>query len=382
MPAFWFGLILIQTLAVWPEADLRPRPSRRCSSSACTRPMPTGVPRLHPSPRASRSCPHDRLRRHVESLRPRGDARRPVERLRAHRPGQGRSAPPGDLASRRAQLARARSSPSSPSTPRSSSAGSSSPSRSSPFRAWAGCSSQSLVAGDVFVLLPWMIVVADRRRALQPRRRHRLRVARSESEAAMSGRGNRRQRGAAGRTERAEGVDAAADLAGSLHHRIALVSIVVLAILMVVCFGAAWIAPFPQGAAGPPHRADEPVAPSPARHRRARPRLPQRDPATPARSRSSIGLAVAVLSTVVGTALGADRRLRRWLGRRGHHAHHRPVPHRACRRAAGCDPAGPRAVAGHDRARPRRRSAGRSSPASCAPRCCRCARRSSSRRRA
>lgn len=89
-----------------------------------------------------------------------------------------------------------------------------------------------------------------------------------------------------------------------LRHRLALASIIILTLMMVACFGAAWIAPFPQG------QQDlliGPVPPSPE-HWLGTDDL-GRDYLSEilyaGQISLSIGLAVALLSTLVGTTLGA-----------------------------------------------------------------------------
>lgn len=88
------------------------------------------------------------------------------------------------------------------------------------------------------------------------------------------------------------------------HHRLALASLIMLGVLLVVCFGAAWIAPFPQG------QQDlllGPTSPS-AEHWLGTDEL-GRDYLSEilyaGQISLAIGLAVAFFSTVVGTALGA-----------------------------------------------------------------------------
>jgi peptide/nickel transport system permease protein len=89
-----------------------------------------------------------------------------------------------------------------------------------------------------------------------------------------------------------------------LHHRLAVASLVVLVILLVVCFGAPWIAPYPQGLQ------DLLLGPTPP--------SPDHWLGTDELGRDylseilyagqislAIGLSVALLATVVGTALGA-----------------------------------------------------------------------------
>lgn len=89
-----------------------------------------------------------------------------------------------------------------------------------------------------------------------------------------------------------------------VHHRIALVSLTLLILLLVVCFGAPWIAPYPQG------QQDllvGPTAPSGA-HWLGTDQL-GRDYLSEilyaGRISLAIGLAVALCATIVGTALGA-----------------------------------------------------------------------------
>ena len=88
------------------------------------------------------------------------------------------------------------------------------------------------------------------------------------------------------------------------HHRLALASLILLALLLVVCFGAAWVAPFPQG------QQDlllGPTSPS-AEHWLGTDEL-GRDYLSEilyaGQISLAIGLAVAFFSTLVGTALGA-----------------------------------------------------------------------------
>ncbi|HEY9266946.1 MAG TPA: ABC transporter permease [Microbacterium sp.] len=88
------------------------------------------------------------------------------------------------------------------------------------------------------------------------------------------------------------------------HHKLALGSLVVLLILIVVCFGAAWIAPYPQG------QQDlllGPTSPS-AEHWLGTDEL-GRDYLSEilyaGQISLAIGLSVALLATLVGTALGA-----------------------------------------------------------------------------
>ncbi|MFB4349633.1 ABC transporter permease [Microbacterium sp. CR_7] len=93
-------------------------------------------------------------------------------------------------------------------------------------------------------------------------------------------------------------------LKGFLRHRLGVVSLVVLVILLVVCFGAAWIAPYPQG------QQDLLTGPTPpsGAHWLGTDEL-GRDYLSEilfaGQISLAIGLAVALLATVVGTALGA-----------------------------------------------------------------------------
>jgi peptide/nickel transport system permease protein len=93
-------------------------------------------------------------------------------------------------------------------------------------------------------------------------------------------------------------------IARFMHHRLAFASLLVLALLLVVCFGATWIAPYPQGAQD---LLLGPTTPS-AAHWLGTDEL-GRDYLSEilyaGQISLAIGLAVAVLSTVVGTALGA-----------------------------------------------------------------------------
>jgi peptide/nickel transport system permease protein len=89
-----------------------------------------------------------------------------------------------------------------------------------------------------------------------------------------------------------------------LRHRMAVVSIVVLLVILVACFGARWLAPFPK------NHQDLVLGPKPPslRHWFGTDDL-GRDQVTEimyaGQISLKIGLAVALLSTVVGTALGA-----------------------------------------------------------------------------
>jgi peptide/nickel transport system permease protein len=89
-----------------------------------------------------------------------------------------------------------------------------------------------------------------------------------------------------------------------LHHRLALTSLIVLVLLLVACFGATWIAPYPQGAQD---LLLGPTPPSPA-HWLGTDEL-GRDYLSEilfaGQISLAIGLAVALLATLVGTALGA-----------------------------------------------------------------------------
>jgi peptide/nickel transport system permease protein len=93
-------------------------------------------------------------------------------------------------------------------------------------------------------------------------------------------------------------------LKGFLRHRLGVVSLVILVILLVVCFGAAWIAPYPQG------QQDLLTGPTPpsGAHWLGTDEL-GRDYLSEilfaGQISLAIGLAVALLATVVGTALGA-----------------------------------------------------------------------------
>ena len=93
-------------------------------------------------------------------------------------------------------------------------------------------------------------------------------------------------------------------LKGFLRHRLGVVSLIVLMILLIACFGAGWIAPYPQG------QQDLLTGPTPpsAAHWLGTDEL-GRDYLSEilfsGQISLAIGLAVAVLATVVGTALGA-----------------------------------------------------------------------------
>ncbi|MFJ4172699.1 ABC transporter permease [Microbacterium sp. NPDC089696] len=93
-------------------------------------------------------------------------------------------------------------------------------------------------------------------------------------------------------------------LKGFLRHRLGVVSLVVLVILLVACFGAGWIAPYPQG------QQDLLTGPTPpsGAHWLGTDEL-GRDYLSEilfaGQISLAIGLAVALLATVVGTALGA-----------------------------------------------------------------------------
>ena len=89
-----------------------------------------------------------------------------------------------------------------------------------------------------------------------------------------------------------------------VHHRIALTSLLVLSALMIVCFAAAWIAPYPRG------QQDLLTGPSnPSQMHWLGTDELGRDFLSEilyaGQISLAIGLAVAVLSTVVGTVLGA-----------------------------------------------------------------------------
>ncbi|MDQ0727321.1 ABC transporter permease [Microbacterium sp. W4I20] len=93
-------------------------------------------------------------------------------------------------------------------------------------------------------------------------------------------------------------------LKGFLRHRLGVVSLIVLVILLVACFGAGWIAPYPQG------QQDLLTGPTPpsGAHWLGTDEL-GRDYLSEilfsGQISLAIGLAVALLATVVGTALGA-----------------------------------------------------------------------------
>ncbi|PVE94145.1 ABC transporter permease [Microbacterium sp. TPD7012] len=93
-------------------------------------------------------------------------------------------------------------------------------------------------------------------------------------------------------------------LKGFLRHRLGVVSLIVLVILLIACFGAGWIAPYPQG------RQDLLTGPTPpsGAHWLGTDEL-GRDYLSEilfsGQISLAIGLAVALLATVVGTALGA-----------------------------------------------------------------------------
>ena len=113
-----------------------------------------------------------------------------------------------------------------------------------------------------------------------------------------------------------------------LRHKAAVVSTVILLILIIVCFGATWIAPYPRNeqdlaaAAQGPSRA----------HWMGTDRL-GRDLLTEilyaGQISLEIGLAVAFLSTVVRRDRRRVRRVLRQGRRPGARARHRPVPRRA-----------------------------------------------------
>ncbi|MFK4730311.1 ABC transporter permease [Agromyces mediolanus] len=89
-----------------------------------------------------------------------------------------------------------------------------------------------------------------------------------------------------------------------LKHRLAFASAIVLLVLIVVCFGADWIAPFPQG------KQDLLLGPTPpsAEHLLGTDELGRdflSEILYAGRISLAIGLFVALLSTLVGTALGA-----------------------------------------------------------------------------
>ncbi|WP_449407270.1 ABC transporter permease [Microbacterium maritypicum] len=93
-------------------------------------------------------------------------------------------------------------------------------------------------------------------------------------------------------------------LKGFLRHRLGVVSLVVLVILLIACFGAGWIAPYPQG------QQDLLTGPTPpsGAHWLGTDEL-GRDYLSEilfaGQISLAIGLAVALLATVVGTGLGA-----------------------------------------------------------------------------
>ena len=93
-------------------------------------------------------------------------------------------------------------------------------------------------------------------------------------------------------------------LKGFLRHRLGVVSLIVLVILLIACFGAGWIAPYPQG------QQDLLTGPTPpsGAHWLGTDEL-GRDYLSEilfsGQISLAIGLAVALLATVVGTALGA-----------------------------------------------------------------------------
>ncbi|SFR90508.1 peptide/nickel transport system permease protein [Microbacterium sp. cf046] len=89
-----------------------------------------------------------------------------------------------------------------------------------------------------------------------------------------------------------------------VHHRLALASLIILIVLLIVCFGAPWIAPYPQGMQD---LLLGPTTPS-AEHWLGTDEL-GRDYLSEilyaGQISLAIGLSVALLATVVGTALGA-----------------------------------------------------------------------------
>lgn len=93
-------------------------------------------------------------------------------------------------------------------------------------------------------------------------------------------------------------------LKGFLRHRLGVVSLAVLVILLIACFGAGWIAPYPQG------QQDLLLGPTPpsGAHWLGTDEL-GRDYLSEilfsGQISLAIGLAVALLATIVGTALGA-----------------------------------------------------------------------------
>lgn len=93
-------------------------------------------------------------------------------------------------------------------------------------------------------------------------------------------------------------------IARFVHHRLALTSLIVLTVLVVVCFGAAWIAPYPQGAQD---LLLGPTSPS-AEHWLGTDELGRdflSEILYAGQISLAIGLSVALLATLVGTALGA-----------------------------------------------------------------------------
>ncbi len=93
-------------------------------------------------------------------------------------------------------------------------------------------------------------------------------------------------------------------LARFARHRLALTSLIVLGILLVVCFGAPWIAPYPQG------RQDLLLGPTPPsfEHWLGTDELGRdffSEILFAGQISLAIGLSVALLATLVGTALGA-----------------------------------------------------------------------------
>lgn len=93
-------------------------------------------------------------------------------------------------------------------------------------------------------------------------------------------------------------------LKGFLRHRLGVVSLIVLVILLIACFGAGWLAPYPQG------QQDLLLGPTPpsGAHWLGTDEL-GRDYLSEilfsGQISLAIGLAVALLATIVGTALGA-----------------------------------------------------------------------------
>lgn len=89
-----------------------------------------------------------------------------------------------------------------------------------------------------------------------------------------------------------------------MRHRLALPSLIVLALLLIACFGAGWLAPFPRGAQ---NLLLGPTGPS-AKHWLGTDELGRdylSEVLYAGQVSLAIGLSVAVLATIVGTAAGA-----------------------------------------------------------------------------